>query len=603
MSAMTTNKRALPASLTFNGASPLKRENFVTECLGKMKLDNAACGDAQNEDTVADEALIDDDGSTGPTTNLMNPPPPLSFSAALDPDVAGMAYARKASNKDFKRLIVLGTGSFAKVILVKSLLPADNDSLFAMKVLDKKLIIAKKQTSHTMTERSVLGRCSSSHPFIVSLKYAFQTPDTLNLVIDFCAGGELYYHLSRVGRFPEERARFYAAELMLALEHLHSFNVVYRDLKPENVLIAGDGHIMLADFGLSKEGIHDFTHGADTFCGTPEYLAPEILWRRGHGTAVDWWSLGILLYEMLHGLPPWYSKNRRTMFEGICNKELAFPPRSQASSHAKEIIAGLLVKNPRFRLGSGGVEEVKTHPFFSGIDLAALLRKSGPVPWRPDKGKIYFDVEYTRLPCDTPHTPGQPTAAATSSAPAPPPPLVELRVEKNSGGDQLLAAENLLAGSPLLASSFVEKAFSGFSFTDPLAVPCSPGSLSETPRRTMGPHATRLLQQVAAPDDSARLHHLPPTHGGGGGGLANTAQPSASTNVTPAASAHANAAPGQHPSLQQSAANASGHTSIIHASSDADPAARPIAPSLDGIQCTEDDDELGQFDLELDAEG
>jgi hypothetical protein len=277
------SKRALPASLTYNGASPLKRENFVNEFLGsstfgQMKLDG-------------DGGAMGGGVGAGSEAEL----------AGTGESAVGAASARKASDADFKRLIVLGHGTFARVVLVQSLIPSDKSGLFAMKILQKKLIIAKKQTSHTMTERSILGRCSS-HPFLVSLRYAFQTPETLNLVIDFCAGGELYYHLSRLGRFPESRSLFYAAELTMALEHLHSFNVVYRDLKPENVLIAGDGHIMLADFGLSKEGVRDPTNGTDTFCGTPEYLAPEILGRVSHGKAVDWWSLGILLFEMLYGL-------------------------------------------------------------------------------------------------------------------------------------------------------------------------------------------------------------------------------------------------------------------------------------------------------------
>jgi serine/threonine protein kinase len=162
-----------------------------------------------------------------------------------------------------------------------------------MKVLKKENIVKRNQVEHTRTERSVLGYVR--HPFVVGLQMAFQTRDKLFFVLDYCAGGELFCHLQRLGKFAEPRARFYTAELVLALAHVHALGVVYRDLKPENVLLDARGHVRLTDFGLSKEGVTLHAKGAHSFCGTPEYLAPEILARRGHGRAVDWWSLGALL--------------------------------------------------------------------------------------------------------------------------------------------------------------------------------------------------------------------------------------------------------------------------------------------------------------------
>ena len=224
-----------------------------------------------------------------------------------------------------------------------------NGILYAMKVLRKDYIIKKNQVEHTKTERSVLGR-AVHHPYIVGLNMAFQTSDKLFLVLDYCPGGELFFHLGKVGRFPEERARFYAAQITLALEYVHQMDVIYRcagvfvrcvfvchsyfcilfvvylrDLKPENVLLDAVGNVRLTDFGLSKEGVSDHSTGANSFCGTPEYIAPEVLRREGHGRAVDWWSLGALLYEMITGLPPFYSRNRETMFEKIMKAELSFP--------------------------------------------------------------------------------------------------------------------------------------------------------------------------------------------------------------------------------------------------------------------------------------
>lgn len=215
----------------------------------------------------------------------------------------------------------LQTGSFGKVFLVRD---KSNGTLYAMKVLRKDYIIKKNQIEHTKTERSVLGR-AVHHPYIVGLNMAFQTADKLFLVLDYCPGGELFFHLGKVGRFPEERARFYAAQITLALEYVHKMDVIYRDLKPENVLLDQNGNVRLTDFGLSKEGVSDHSTGANSFCGTPEYIAPEVLRREGHGRAVDWWSLGALLYEMITGLPPFYSRNRETMFEKIMKAELNFP--------------------------------------------------------------------------------------------------------------------------------------------------------------------------------------------------------------------------------------------------------------------------------------
>jgi serine/threonine protein kinase len=258
---------------------------------------------------------------------------------------------------------VLGKGSFGKVILVRK---RDTGQLYAMKVLKKSYVVKKRQVEHTKTERSVLG--SVQHPFIVKLHFAFQTGDKLHLVLDYCSGGELFFHLQNKGRFSQDLALFYTAELALALGALHTSGVVFRDLKPENILLDDVGHIKLADFGLSKEGILDQAHGTRSFCGTPEYLAPEILLRQGHGKAVDWWSLGALLYEMLTGLPPWYSRDRNKMFQSIRSAPLQFP--SLVSAEARSLIGGLLTRDPRQRLGgSEDVEEIKNHPIFKEFDF------------------------------------------------------------------------------------------------------------------------------------------------------------------------------------------------------------------------------------------
>ena len=318
---------------------------------------------------------------------------------------------------DFHLIKVIGKGSFAKVVLVRQ---KKTEKLFAMKILKKDHIVKRKQVEHTNTERAVLR--FTRHPFIVQLHYAFQTSDRLFFVLDYCSGGELFFHLGKAGEFRESVARYYTAELVLALSHLHTKGVIYRDLKPENVLLDADGHVKIADFGLSKvlddkllkkgkqiQRVIDISkmERAQTFsfCGTPEYLAPEILTRSGHGAGVDWWSLGMLLYEMLTGLPPWYTKDRRELFRRIQSAPLVFP--SHVSSRATSIIRGFLERNVKKRLGSkkmNGVEGIKSHEFFNGLDWDRLFHRKVRTPFAPKKSSLgetdvsNFDKTFTRLP-------------------------------------------------------------------------------------------------------------------------------------------------------------------------------------------------------------
>eukprot|EP00386_Alphamonas_edax_P010601 GDKI01034087.1.p1 GENE.GDKI01034087.1~~GDKI01034087.1.p1 ORF type:complete len:404 (+),score=80.12 GDKI01034087.1:130-1212(+) len=303
---------------------------------------------------------------------------------------------QRVSLDDFVLLKVIGKGSYGKVMLVRCKL---DGNIYAMKMLRKETIVKRNQVEHTKTERSVLG--CITHPFIVSLIYAFQTAKKLYFVLEYCPGGELFFHLSRAGRFTEQRALFYSAEIILAIEHLHTINVVYRDLKPENVLLDEEGHIRLTDFGLSKEGIQD-NRSARSLCGTPEYLAPEILNQRGHGRAVDWWSLGALIYEMLTGLPPFYTRDREKLFENIRQGELKYP--SFISPAAKSLLQGLFQRDPDLRLGGGprDAEEVKCHPFFASVDWDLLYQKRVQPPFRPNVASKtdvqYFDKEFVSMP-------------------------------------------------------------------------------------------------------------------------------------------------------------------------------------------------------------
>lgn len=298
--------------------------------------------------------------------------------SSLNPSAFGATISQKLTVNDFELLTVVGKGSFGKVMQVRK---KDTNKIYAMKVLKKQNLVARKQVAHTITERRVLEEID--HPFIVSLRYAFQTDDKLYMILDYFTGGELFFHLKNEGKFSEDRARLYAAEIACALDCLHNNNIIYRDLKPENILLDDEGHIRLTDFGLSKESIQDGTL-AHTFCGTPEYLAPEVLQGQGHGKAVDWWSLGTLLFEMLTGLPPFYNQNVNIMYEKILRAKLTFP--AYLSPEAKSLLAGLIERDVSKRLGSGptGTAEIKNHPFFAKIDWEKLWRKEYDPPFKPN---------------------------------------------------------------------------------------------------------------------------------------------------------------------------------------------------------------------------
>ncbi|KIK96623.1 hypothetical protein PAXRUDRAFT_825768 [Paxillus rubicundulus Ve08.2h10] len=293
----------------------------------------------------------------------------------------------------FDLLKVIGKGSFGKVMQVRK---KDTMRVYALKTIRKAHIASRPgEITHILAERTVLALVNN--PFIVPLKFSFQNPDKLYLVMSFVNGGELFYHLQREGKFDQDRSRFYAAELLCALEHLHSFNVVYRDLKPENILLDYTGHIALCDFGLCKLNMSE-TEKTNTFCGTPEYIAPELLESQGYTKTVDWWTLGVLLYEMMTGLPPFYDENVNTMYQRILTDPLLFPP--DISPEAKSVMTGLLQRDPARRLGANGGEEIKKHPFFAKyVDWYLLLQKKIQPPFKPSVESVLdvanFDPDFT----------------------------------------------------------------------------------------------------------------------------------------------------------------------------------------------------------------
>ncbi|KAM1377502.1 hypothetical protein ACFX11_039252 [Malus domestica] len=315
--------------------------------------------------------------------------------------------ARKFGPADFEMLRVVGQGAFGKVFQVRKKSDDDSngggdggDGLFAMKVMRKDTIIKKNHVDYMKAERDILTKVV--HPFIVQLRYSFQTNSKLYLIMDFINGGHLFFHLYRQGIFSEDQARFYTAEIVSAVAHLHKCGIVHRDLKPENVLVDSDGHVMLTDFGLAKE--IDEASRSNSMCGTTEYMAPEILLSKGHNKDADWWSIGILLYEMLKGQPPFTHANRKKLQERIIKEKVKLP--SYLTSEAHSLLKGLLQKDPSQRLGNGpnGGDNVKSHKWFRSINWKKLEAREVLPKFKPDvSGKdctANFDRCWTTMPLE-----------------------------------------------------------------------------------------------------------------------------------------------------------------------------------------------------------
>ena len=298
--------------------------------------------------------------------------------------------AQEMDKNKFDWLSVLGRGQYGKVVLARK---KDTKALYAVKILKREVLEAKGQLRNTLIERSILARVQ--HPFIVGIHFAFQTETRAYMALDYCPGGELFHRLQQVKRLPEKDAKIYCAEVILAIEYLHRMNVIYRDLKPENILIDKDGHLRLTDFGLVKEYTGFQTY---TICGTPEFMAPEILQKQGYGEEIDCWALGVLLYEMLVGRHPFYHPNHMQMYNNILHAQPQYP--DEMSQEAKSILTGLLSKVPYKRIGAGGMQEVKTHPFFASLDFDAIFKREHEAPWKPQvetpSDVSNFDKMFTR---------------------------------------------------------------------------------------------------------------------------------------------------------------------------------------------------------------
>ncbi|KAF2834365.1 Pkinase-domain-containing protein [Patellaria atrata CBS 101060] len=281
----------------------------------------------------------------------------------------------KYSLGDFQVQRTLGTGSFGRVHLVQS---KHNQRYYAVKVLKKAQVVKMKQVEHTNDERRMLQKVK--HPFLITLWGTFQDSKNLYMVMDFVEGGELFSLLRKSQRFPNPVAKFYAAEVTLALDYLHSLNIIYRDLKPENLLLDRHGHLKITDFGFAKE-VPDITW---TLCGTPDYLAPEVVASKGYNKSVDWWSLGILIFEMLCGFTPfWDGGSPMKIYENILKGRVKYPPYIHPD--AQDLLQKLITADMTKRLGNlhGGSKDVMTHPWFAEVTWDRLSKKDIDAPYVP----------------------------------------------------------------------------------------------------------------------------------------------------------------------------------------------------------------------------
>ena len=386
----------MSSGLSFSSSSMLKNmKRTKSDCPQSSASDNDECelGSKINDtpDTEARETSIDKqakldrtcedaNGEEKPSKSELDPTPDNKLKE-MQEEIKTTQPQNGYKLNDFDVERTLGTGSYGRVLLVKH---KQSGLFYAVKRLKKADVVRLKQVEHTNNEERLL-RVASACPFTVTLISSFQDAKSLYLLMEYVEGGELFSLLRRVRTLPVFMAQFYAAQVILAIEHLHSHGIVYRDLKPENVLIASDGNLKLTDFGFAKK-LNNNSDSTYTFCGTPEYLAPEIIGAIGSGytRAVDWWAVGVLIYEMVFGRPPFYHDNHLKLYDMIVKEAVVYP--KDANPVLVDLLEQLLEKNPTKRLGAlkDGPRAIKEHPWFRDqIKWEHIAQRTVRPPYRP----------------------------------------------------------------------------------------------------------------------------------------------------------------------------------------------------------------------------
>uniref|UniRef100_A0A8C9Y536 Protein kinase C n=1 Tax=Sander lucioperca TaxID=283035 RepID=A0A8C9Y536_SANLU len=356
-------------------------------------------GNVKELENIRKALSLDHRGAEHKTHPLSSPTSVTGEEGRGNGDVKGHTapQIKRMNLHDFVFIKVLGKGSFGKVMLAEL---KGSDEVYAVKVLKKDVILQDDDVDCTMTEKRILA-LARKHPYLTQLYCCFQTKDRLFFVMEYVNGGDLMFQIQRSRKFDEARSRFYAAEVTSALMFLHRHGVIYRDLKLDNILLDAEGHCKLADFGMCKEGILDGV-STTTFCGTPDYIAPEILQELDYGPSVDWWALGVLMYEMMAGQPPFEADNEDDLFESILHDDVLYPV--WLSKEAVSILKAFMTKSPNKRLGcvaAQGLEEaIKFHVFFREIDWMLLEQRKIRPPFKPriktKRDVNNFDQDFTR---------------------------------------------------------------------------------------------------------------------------------------------------------------------------------------------------------------
>ncbi|KAI9762201.1 MAG: cAMP-dependent protein kinase catalytic subunit [Chaenotheca gracillima] len=379
---------ALPAEV--NHTSQMSQNQHPSG--GQSPL-NSAQSNQQNVPNI-NNLLNNPQGNGGSDLKMTHNQAQSSQHQAVDGKVEPRVTKGKYALPDFAILRTLGTGSFGRVHLVQS---KHNQRFYAVKVLKKAQVVKMKQVEHTNDERRMLGMVK--HPFLITLWGTFADSRNVYMVMDFVEGGELFSLLRKSQRFPNPVAKFYAAEVTLALEYLHSMHIIYRDLKPENLLLDRHGHLKITDFGFAKE-VPDITW---TLCGTPDYLAPEVVNSKGYNKSVDWWSLGILIFEMLCGFTPfWDGGSPMKIYENIIKGKVKYPPYIHPD--AQDLLQQLITPDLTKRLGNlhGGSKDVMQHPWFAEVTWDRLAKKDIDAPYVPPvRGGMGDSSQFDKYPEET----------------------------------------------------------------------------------------------------------------------------------------------------------------------------------------------------------